>query len=177
MGRDRQEKERIVKPRFQEAESKVSQPREWRVIFRSASRFFTPLEKNGGFNREISLRCYVQYSTGRPIQLHIRKLDRIAEKADLDFFPVYLPDGIGILVLEKTPENSELINNLADGDRINVSGTTQTARYDSAGLILKGFIHVARGIIPGWGEGTGGTEENRMVDNLEIEITAPLRGR
>ncbi len=173
MGRDRKEMERIVEPRFREAEGRVGQPREWRVIFRAVSRSFTPLEENGGFRKETSLRFYVQYAIGRPIHLNPGKLDRTAEKAGTDFYPVYLPDGIGVFVLEKSTANSRLLESLADGDRITVRGTTRLSRYDSAGRILKGFNHVAEEIAPGWGEEEGGTESNRMVDNLEIEITPP----
>ena len=173
MGRDRKEKERIVEPRFLEAEVRVGEPQDWRVTFRAVSRSFTPLEENGGFGRETSLRFYVQYATGRRIHLNSGKLDRVAKDAGRDSFPVYLPDGIGVFVLERTPANSELLKVLTDGDRITVRGTTRLARYDSAGRILKGFIHVAEEITPGWGEEEGDTEKNRMVDNLEIEITPP----
>lgn len=173
MGRDGKEKERIVETRFLAAERAVGQPREWRVTFRAASRSFTHLEKNGGFGKETSLRFYVQYSTGRRIPLNTGKLDRIAKDAGRDSYPVYLPDGIGVFVLEKIPANSELLKGLTDGDRITVRGTTRLARYDSAGRILKGFVHIAEEITRGWGEGEGDTEMNRMVDNLEIEITPP----
>lgn len=176
MTRDRKEKNRVVKMRFQEAESRVDQPQKWQVIFRGVSQAFTPIEENGGFEKENSLRFYVQYSAGELLRLDTTKLDRTAEDAGIGTYPVYLPDGIGVFVLKKSPGNSELIARLTPGKRITVLGTTRLASYDSAGRILTGIIHVAEEIIPGWDKEISDPEENRMVDNLEIEITAPLRG-
>jgi hypothetical protein len=152
IGRKGEEKKELRRS-YRDSKRKEGHPLGWEVMFRGVGKGYTPLEKKAGFSERNSLKIYVQYSGGDLIPIDIRDLDTKAKEAGKDIFPLYLPEDIGVSVLENNLKNMQMLTLLKDGDKITLLGTIKESRYRGGARKLSGFVHIAQEIKVGWNTG------------------------